>query len=430
MKLLKCLCWRKTTIDCAPLFYRSGYRDPNPVLRKFYQRRDLNIKNVPAFFRSIDETKVWLHTIFPILHPYHFRDRLDDIKLNTSPGLYYSKLGCKTKAEAIDKYHQEMRNQTHLVKTGKIQMRKHYISNVVVASAKENILTLEPKARVVWVYPLDVVAMENMFFSALKDCIPEDWVPSPANAHNIWCGRHSGSIDFKNFDSTISHTLIKIAFSLLRSLFDFSEYQGRGKPRRTSSVERLWDQIVDYFIHTPHVVNGDMRTKRWKHEGVPSGSMFTNLIDTIVSRIVATYLHRCNNCIANVRTYGDDVHFANCTCSSRGFETRAKEEFKMDVKPEKPNRHGCLTYCKTECHLGEPFHSGQWFRDIINTTSFTYETVQSLMHMEPTRSQYHELARVKAGSRPGRPSPWFARWKERISEYWPKFKRKWSDLEY
>lgn len=269
--------------------------------------------------------------------------------------------------------------------------------------------------------------MENMFYAAFADRLPEDWVPTPANCHDQWCGANAGSTDFSNFDSSINSRLISVAFDILRSELNFATYAGGAIPYKQSSLDTLWDYIVKYFIHTPHRI-GDDDTIRYKHHGVPSGSMFTNLIDTIVSRIILTYLHRVEGCLAVVRTYGDDAHYNHCTCGMDTAETCAQREFGMRLKIERPNEHNCLTYCKAECHLGQPFHEGLWFRNIINCTSFPYEATECLIHMEPTQRQFNELQMELRKHKPRGPSRWIAMWKSKVQEFWPKFKHKWSTL--
>lgn len=197
--------------------------------------------------------------------------------------------------------------------------------------------------------------------------------------------------------------LIDVAFSIIRERFDFSRYNIRGRPFAKHSLDTLWNWLVTYFKETPHKVPQD-NTLRFKHHGVPSGSMFTNLVDSIISTICMKYLHTVNFCWADVRGYGDDVIARHCTCRNAYLESHAQEHLGMRLKVVPPNEHGCLTYCKAECHHGRPFHSGLWFRNILNCTRHKAEAAECLMYAKPTRLQLKELKRERNELRPSRPT--------------------------
>lgn len=428
MAVLSCLCKRNVSIHRIPTKQRSGFRDPAPILRKFLRPHRFSPEPI-AWKKAVANVEQYLISLFSNnVRPYHFRDRLDDISKNTSPGRYWKLKGCKTKKEVIEQHAHKLRVTCHKVKTGKIRDTNVFVTQVVVADAKEEYGGGEVKARVAWVYPIEVTSMENMFYAAFSDYIPDDWVPTPASHHDLWCNANSRSFDFSNFDASVSDTLIRIAFELLYNRMNFCSYQGGAIPKSKTSLRRLWRFLVRYFIHTPYCISNDVDTIRQKHHGVPSGSMFTNLIDTIVSRLVLEYLHLVHGCEADTTTYGDDAHSRYCSCNQGDLETRAMEDFGMKLKVEKPNEHGCLTYCKAECHLGQPFHDGQWFRNILNCTPFYKETIDCLLCMEPTKSQYNELKTQQRTAKPSYPGEWLRKWKDKVQEFWPKFKHKWSSL--
>lgn len=345
----------------------NNCRNPSGIIRKFLSSHP---NDKPAGFeRASDSTFDWLYATFGRQRPYHFNDVLDNLRQNTSPGIYYRKLGFRTKAEVVEKRSNALRYQVHRLKSTTYSLRP--LSYVCVVDSTISPTTGVVKNRVAWVYPIIMVAIENMFFEGFRRKIRSlsDWVPSPENAHATFCGSSSRSYDFSNFDSSVPQWLISEAFSMIRALFDFGQYapdaNGRvGKPYARSSLERLFDRIEDYFTNTPFTTpSGEVLTKC---HGVPSGSMFTNLIDTIISRMLLTYLHgsRCN-----IKTYGDDCH-VKCQCYlSDTVAKGACHELGFSLKIEEPNEHNCLTYCKAECHLGQPFHPGSWFAGIFKCIS-------------------------------------------------------------
>lgn len=288
----------------------------------------------------------YFKTLFSNLKPYHFNDRLSDLSKSTSPGRRFKSLGTKADVLRNEKAVRSMRLLAHKIKTGKLRKFRPVV-DLVSADHKLNLDTGKQKSRIVWVFPIEVTAIENMFFAALKDRIPSTWVPRPATHHDLFCSYKSKSYDFTQFDAHVSRPIIRLAFSILRDCFDFSEYQCGSKPYSKTSLNRLWAFVVDNFIYTTYAVQGRIYNK--KH-GVPSGSMFTNLIDTIASRYILTCLHRIRGCNADICTYGDDCHVTGCVCNNEAYDADAL--FDVSLKVVAPNEHGCLTYCKSECHLG------------------------------------------------------------------------------
>lgn len=105
-----------------------------------------------------------------------------------------------------------------------------------------------------------------------------------------------------SFDSSIPRWLVQTAFDMIKALFDFGTYApddvGRvGVPYSGTSLEQL------YFLGTPFLSSTGF--EGCIHNGVPSGSMFTNLADTLVSRVLLSYIHSDRY---GISTYGDDCH--------------------------------------------------------------------------------------------------------------------------
>lgn len=144
-----------------------------------------------------------------------------------------------------------------------------------------------PKTRLVWGYPQSVFLLEAMFAPTLiEHFLTNRTYPIAFGMYKSQVSarmqsiRNSGvrySLDFSGFDSTIPAQLIDFAFTVLKSHF-----------RPMSEVEeRVWYLIIRYFIHTP-IVMPDASIWR-KHHGVPSGSYFTQMIDSIVNYLCVTY---------------------------------------------------------------------------------------------------------------------------------------------
>lgn len=86
------------------------------------------------------------------------------------------------------------------------------------------------------------------------------------------------SIDYSGFDQSISSWLIEDAFACIKKAFKYWN----------DTDEKMWNLVIHDFIHKCFVSpDGTICA----HRGVPSGSMFTQIIDTVVNRIlILTYL--------------------------------------------------------------------------------------------------------------------------------------------
>jgi len=88
--------------------------------------------------------------------------------------------------------------------------------------------------------------------------------------------RYVYSLDFSGFDASLSNSLIRDAFSILETHLELNDDDGE-----------LLSRIVDDFIHTRIVTpDGDMYRV---HGGVPSGSSFTSLVDSVCNLLVVLY---------------------------------------------------------------------------------------------------------------------------------------------
>lgn len=138
------------------------------------------------------------------------------------------------------------------------------------------------KTRLVWGYPLEMTIMEARFARPLIDLFLSRTTPMAfgltkcelgAKLHRYFEDEPGVSIclDYSKYDSTISATLIKHAFRILSTWFSEADREEFG-----------WKTILRYFIWTP-IVMPDGHLYTGKNHGVPSGSYFTQLIDSIIN---------------------------------------------------------------------------------------------------------------------------------------------------
>jgi hypothetical protein len=159
----------------------------------------------------------------------------------------------------------------------------------------------DDKIRAVWGYPFDVLLGEAVFAAPLCKAFREADTPLAWNRpiakgglYQTWKdvmnypGQYIVEIDWKQFDKRVSQFLIREAFLVLRNNVDFTQYESWGIPSALE-MERMWNAIQSYFIHTKVRFSDGTRLK--KHSGVPSGSYFTNLIDSIVNYMTTRYCY-------------------------------------------------------------------------------------------------------------------------------------------
>lgn len=175
----------------------------------------------------------------------------------------------------------------------------------------------DDKTRLVWGYPYAMTALEGIFARPLIEEFKKNHTPMAfamptgvlgtklrvASYHN----QVAYSTDVKSFDSSISAALIHEAFRILSTWFDLSEIE----PTSGEPYGVIWEQIEHYFIHTP-IFMPDGNVYKGKKHGVPSGSYFTQMIDSIVNVIMVGAisskfsLHVDRN---DIFVLGDDVLF-------------------------------------------------------------------------------------------------------------------------
>jgi hypothetical protein len=101
------------------------------------------------------------------------------------------------------------------------------------------------------------------------------------------------SLDYSRFDQTISSWLIYDAFDVVKAAFrSFNQEE-----------EQIWNIVVHDFIHKTFVTKDGFVQS---HKGVPSGSMFTQIIDSIVNRLMITTFLKTKKIEGEMIIMGDD----------------------------------------------------------------------------------------------------------------------------
>lgn len=173
------------------------------------------------------------------------------------------------------------------------------------------------KTRLVWMYPLEMTILESL----IARPIIKEFMSRPTP---MLFGKYASQIssmfhradslgnfivgtDFSKFDQHVSARHIKFAFKVIRSWFDLDQQIGYG-----FSLSDVFKVVEKYFIYTPIVVPTTEGPQLWrgKRSGVPSGSYFTQLIDSIVNYVVVCQSMIDSGCKFSPRAIfvlGDDM---------------------------------------------------------------------------------------------------------------------------
>lgn len=145
--------------------------------------------------------------------------------------------------------------------------------------------------------------------------------------------------DWSKFDKTVPPWLIRAAFQIILNAFDLTKCQdNEGRISELSKTEtiRRFKRLVKYFINTPVRLSTGERFR--KSGGVPSGSMFTNIIDSIVNMIVMRYcIYSTTGTFPRGEIYlGDDsVCAADGIVNLQDIGTLAESKFGMILNVSK-----------------------------------------------------------------------------------------------
>lgn len=207
----------------------------------------------------------------------------------------------------------------------------------------------DEKTRLVWGYPYSMTVLEGIIARPLIERFKGSSITPMAfgmSTHKMGsklrvAARHSRyaySIDMSSFDSSICQKLIRISFGILKTWFDLT----RVEPTTGKTYGEVFDVVENYFIHTP-IVMPDHNLYLGKRHGVPSGSYFTQMVDSVANVIIGGTISakfHMNVDKTDIFVLGDDlllwsdrnvdlVALANYASSTYGVEFNPKKSEKF-----------------------------------------------------------------------------------------------------
>jgi hypothetical protein len=181
----------------------------------------------------------------------------------------------------------------------------------------------DDKVRAVYGYPFPNLAIEVQFYRSFFNAIRHSESHIAYGCETLRGGMHtvnhmaaSGNVfvclDWKKFDKSVRIRLLKYVFKeFVRPYFDMDWYAahgGRPSNRVKSDLDRLFTYMVDFFCHGP-ICDPDGRRYQRTVAGIPSGSQWTQVIDSLVNLYVITYIlvkRFGQDAVKNMVVLGDD----------------------------------------------------------------------------------------------------------------------------
>lgn len=147
------------------------------------------------------------------------------------------------------------------------------------------------KTRLVWMYPLEMTIIEATVARPLIDYFKGtehvmsfgDYSHETGLRMRRSCAsnRYFYSIDQSQFDSCVGPLFIHYAFNAFRTWFNLED-----KIYEDVTVGEVFDRVESYFVTTPIVMPSEGKYPNMvtgKRGGVPSGSYFTQLVDSFAN---------------------------------------------------------------------------------------------------------------------------------------------------
>jgi hypothetical protein len=320
------------------------YSDTQSAMERFAERDHPSFRWNVNYQKSLE----WLKQQFAgtKLRPLSYNS-IDDVrralpKSNTHSGSYWLMSGKKKKGENLEEAYSTFSQDVKEAKANGTFGYPILLGNRTQASGEfdddgNETGTCKHKTRVVSMVDLSLIMAELRFSKPFQDRFINKSLYAGGKDENLisrfildWRAHFPKymSIDYSSFDQTISSWLIEDAFSVIKSCF-VMDYEDSA----------LFDVIVHDFIHKDFIINeGVIHSDK----GVPSGSMFTQIIDTLVNILVVnTYFMSIGFPKHEMMAMGDDnIIFCGNDVDLVHLSTYISKNFGLMVKIDDKSNEG------------------------------------------------------------------------------------------
>lgn len=215
----------------------------------------------------------------------------DSLPASTSPGYPFISMGINKKGDCRSLVLKEVRKKWSQVAAG-AGWETLKVPPVSMSCRKVVREVGVNKPRPVWGYPAEMVTIEAQFGLRMFEKLQKasftgwslQWLDGGSWRSKVAPPPGTGAIfssDFDSFDAHVAAPFIRRAFTIIADSLELNSEQ-----------REMFQLVVEYFIHTPFTWYGDVLVK---HHGVPSGTYFTAIIDTIVNMFYTYYVNECQD---------------------------------------------------------------------------------------------------------------------------------------
>lgn len=382
--------------DSKGIRFTRGYYQPDMIMVALEKFSRPNHKTF-AWNRNFKEAVCWLQSKLRVsdlgLKALRYKND-DDIKLalpkdDTHPGLTRITHGYRTKKDLIEGSFEKFKafinygiKHDKLPRTPIMIGTRTQASGEVVDGKLSN--TCKLKCRLVSMICFFLILLERMFSFPFQDAFvksnmfaggkndPEllSIIQNRRGNYKYWV-----TVDYSSYDQTISDWLIRTAFNdIIKPCFKF----------RDEVESKLFELMVDRFINKEFLINENKTVI--SHKGVPSGSMWTQIIDSLVNLIMVKTYCLSKGIEFEMICMGDDnIIFSNVEINLEDMKSYFNRNFGIELNPEKCARGDSTVPCQ--------FLSRNWYGDKVYRC--IYELVSRMLYPERFRDYKKGLVKTE-----------------------------------
>lgn len=300
---------------------------PNKAWNKYFQLAEADL--------TAEVSRARLKTLTP-----HFKEDVYDLvpKKDTHAGFSYILTGQRRKGEYFENLFTKFKSHVQEAKREGSFNKPILIGTRTQASGAFNddgsrTNTFKAKSRLVSMVDIYQVMAETIYAKPLQEWLGyRDWYAGGKDDQQIngiitkyvARGRYATTIDYSNYDQSIPSWLIHKAFNIIKSAFQCGHFDNE-----LFEIVKM-DFICKVFI------DGEGRLV-YADKGVPSGSMFTQIVDSIINRLmIKTYMYSRGITCDHMIIMGDDnLIFTEEKLDLEDLSNYLNSMFGIVVHPEK-----------------------------------------------------------------------------------------------
>nr|USE08447.1 MAG: putative RNA-dependent RNA polymerase [Partitiviridae sp.] len=337
--ILDSIAWNQSTFTAEMLDMQVERFAAIHVVNRAWRRKFKSVKQ-----QLLDEVKQF---DLQAIQYSSDKDILDALpRLDTHAGFSYILTGCRKKGEYTEGLLERFKSEVAAAKAN-----NSFNKPILLGYRTQSSVPVDPHTGEYAIDYSDTASLKKTrlvsmidIYQVLAECIyavpfqsrlgKTDWYMGGKNDFDIRRlifkarGRMTNwiSLDYSKYDQSIPAWLIREAFDIVRAAFKEKGFDNE-----------LFSIIREDFIHKVFITaNGLVEA----HDGVPSGSMFTQIIDSIVNRLmIDTYMKSQGLSRYTMFIMGDDnLIFTSQPINAKDIENYLRKNFGIEMNAEKADQ--------------------------------------------------------------------------------------------